>query len=66
MNFRALMAGTVVAALAAAALVAAPTRAQAPTQVRAAYIPVITWLPALVGNPVTGSTITFPVAESLT
>ena len=49
MNFRTLTAGTVAAALAALALVAGPTRAQAPvlTPVRAAYIPVITWLPAL-------------------
>jgi hypothetical protein len=36
MNFRSLTAGTVVAALAAVSLIATPTRAQAPTPIRAA------------------------------
>jgi NitT/TauT family transport system substrate-binding protein len=70
MNFRALMAGTVVAALAAAALVAAPTQAQAPTPVRAAYIPVITWLPAWVAKEKGffakhGLDVTLSVAQNL-
>jgi NitT/TauT family transport system substrate-binding protein len=70
MNFRALMAGTVVAALAAAALVAAPTQAQAPTPVRAAYIPVITWLPAWVAKEKgffakRGLDVTLSVAQNL-
>ena len=47
MNLRSLTAGAVAAAL---ALVAAPTRAEAPTPVRAAYIPVVTWLRAWVAK----------------
>jgi ABC-type nitrate/sulfonate/bicarbonate transport system substrate-binding protein len=72
MNFRSLTAGTVAAALAALALVAAPTRAQAPapTPVRAAYIPVITWLPAWVAKEKGfftkhGLDVTLSVAQNL-
>ena len=70
MNFRGLMAGTLVAALAAVALVAAPTQAQAPTPVRAAYIPVITWLPAWVAKEKGffakhGLDVTLSVAQNL-
>src|ERR1700761_6552304 len=70
MNFRGLMAGTLVAALAAGALVAAPTQAQAPTPVRAAYIPVVTWLPAWVAKEkgffvAHGLDVTLSVAQNL-
>jgi NitT/TauT family transport system substrate-binding protein len=70
MNFRSLTAGTVAAALAALALVATPTRAQAPTPVRAAYIPVITWLPAWVAKEKGffakhGLDVTLSVAQNL-
>src|ERR1700761_6236422 len=70
MNFRGLMAGTLVAALAAVALGAAPTQAQAPTPVRAAYIPVITWLPAWVAKEKGffakhGLDVTLSVAQNL-
>jgi NitT/TauT family transport system substrate-binding protein len=72
MNFRSLTAGTVAAALTALALVAAPTRAQAPTltPVRAAYIPVITWLPAWVAKEKGffakhGLDVTLSVAQNL-
>lgn len=70
MNFRSLTAGTVAAALTALAIVAAPTRAQAPTPVRAAYIPVITWLPAWVAKEKGffakhGLDVTLSVAQNL-
>jgi NitT/TauT family transport system substrate-binding protein len=70
MNFRSLTAGTVAAALMALAIVAAPTRAQAPTPVRAAYIPVITWLPAWVAKEKGffakhGLDVTLSVAQNL-
>jgi NitT/TauT family transport system substrate-binding protein len=70
MNFRALRAGTVIAALAAVALVAMPIRAQAPTPVRAAYIPVVTWLPAWVAKEKGffakhGLDVTLSVAQNL-
>jgi NitT/TauT family transport system substrate-binding protein len=70
MNFRSPTAGTVAAVLAALALVAAPTRAQAPTPVRAAYIPVITWLPAWVAKEKGffakhGLDVTLSVAQNL-
>jgi NitT/TauT family transport system substrate-binding protein len=70
MNFRSLTAGTVAVAFTALALVAAPTRAQAPTPVRAAYIPVITWLPAWVAKEKGffakhGLDVTLSVAQNL-
>jgi NitT/TauT family transport system substrate-binding protein len=70
MNFRSLTAGTVAAALTALALVAAPTRAQAPTSIRAAYIPVITCLPAWVAKEKGffakhGLDVTLSVAQNL-
>jgi NitT/TauT family transport system substrate-binding protein len=72
MNFRSMTASTVAAALAALVLVAAPTRAQAPalTPVRAAYIPVITWLPAWVAKEKGffaehGLDVTLSVAQNL-
>jgi NitT/TauT family transport system substrate-binding protein len=70
MNFRSLTAGTVAAALTALALVAAPIRAQAPTPVRAAYIPVVTWLPAWVAKEKGffanhGLDVTLSVAQNL-
>jgi NitT/TauT family transport system substrate-binding protein len=70
MNFRSPTAGTVAAALTALALVAAPTRAQAPTPVRAAYIPAITWLPAWVAKEKGffarhGLDVTLSVAQNL-
>lgn len=70
MNFRSLTAGTVAVAFTALALVAAPTRAQASTPVRAAYIPVITWLPAWVAKEKGffakhGLDVTLSVAQNL-
>jgi ABC-type nitrate/sulfonate/bicarbonate transport system substrate-binding protein len=72
MNFRSLTAGTVAASLAALALITAPTRAQAPAlmPVRAAYIPVITWLPAWVAKEKGffakhGLDVTLSVAQNL-
>jgi NitT/TauT family transport system substrate-binding protein len=70
MNFRSLTAGMVAAAVTVLALVAAPTRAQAPTPVRAAYIPVITWLPAWVAKEKGffarhGLDVTLSVAQNL-
>jgi NitT/TauT family transport system substrate-binding protein len=70
MNFRSLTAGTVAAALAALALVATPTRAQAPTPIRAAYIPAVTSLPDAVAkekgsSQSTASTWTLTVAQNL-
>jgi NitT/TauT family transport system substrate-binding protein len=70
MNSRFLTVGTVAAALTALAIVAAPTRAQAPTPVRAAYIPVITWLPAWVAKEKGffakhGLDVTLSVAQNL-
>jgi NitT/TauT family transport system substrate-binding protein len=70
MNLRSLTAGTVAVAFTALALVAAPTRAQAPTPIRAAYIPVITWLPAWVAKEKGffakhGLDVTLSVAQNL-
>jgi NitT/TauT family transport system substrate-binding protein len=69
MNFRSLTAGAVAAALTALALVATPTRAQAPTPIRAAYVPVVTWLPAWVAKKdffaKHGLDVTLTVAQNL-
>ena len=70
MNFRPLTAGAVAAALTALALVATPTRAQAPTPIRAAYVPVVTWLPAWVAKEKDffakqGLDVTLTVAQNL-
>jgi NitT/TauT family transport system substrate-binding protein len=70
MNFRSTIAGAVAAALTGLALIAAPTRAQAPTPVRAAYIPVITWAPAWVAKEKGffakhGLDVTLSVAQNL-
>jgi NitT/TauT family transport system substrate-binding protein len=72
MNFRPLARSVVGGTLAALMLVTAPTRAQtpAPTSVRAAYIPVITWLPAWVAKEKGffakhGLDVTLSVAQNL-
>jgi ABC-type nitrate/sulfonate/bicarbonate transport system substrate-binding protein len=72
MNFRPLARSVVGGTLAALMLVTAPTSAQtpAPTPVRAAYIPVITWLPAWVAKEKGffakhGLDVTLSVAQNL-